>query len=736
MKIQNQMKGSKTREKEKYTVLDVNYLWKLFLGHKKWFALSVAFCLCCGVAYVYLSRPSYNILGKMQVISRRQTTGTTSAASSSLLNQLPSGLGSSLSLSRATTTENEKEILKTKQLAKDVVEDLGLYTEIRHQKLLKSRLLYKNQPIDVQVSPECLQTMSDNLPMRVYRISLTIDKSDEGFTVKGKLRKNKKKSAIPEQTFAKLPAVIHTEIGNLTLTDHPLLTEEDRKPFLKDYRLKIEINPPMTVAKKFVKKMNVDFASKKATQIIYINLQDESILRGIDFVNSLVAHYNEQDNAIRLEEATKNDEFVNERLAKIDRELSLTDADLEKLKKQYKILDPKVDAEEVIGKKSSYESQLVNFGIQEQLLDYLSDYVKDPANRFELIPVNVGVYSGDAVSMISRHNQLVNDRKYLLKSVTEQSTQVKQVTQLIDELHPIIQTAIKRDMESLQLRKNVAQREYNKYMGRVDSSPEQERFLTDVSRQRNIKQGVFMTLLQRRENIAMELANTIDKGRLIDETQSLKKTKPKTLIALLASIVLGLLLPYIFFFVRRSMKKNIDSEIDLKLLTRIPFTGSVPFSSQGADEDAFRLIRNNLLLQLRDGKKTILVTSANKGDGKTYCSTHLAEAFTRSGENTFVCNLLDIHPVGSADSANPADLLANSDLRQKLASLREKYDVIVIDGPEVDSYNEALIGTLADVTCFVCRPGKTSKIAIENFDKMKNDSRLNLPSIILNNGYR
>lgn len=732
MKNKNQWSPSEIRERKRYTIADLNYMQQLFTSHKKWFALSVVSCLFLTGAYVYLSRPSYNILGKMILIDRRQSNTNSLNVSSALLNQLPSSIGSSLNLNRATNADNEIEILKTKQLSKDVIEDLGLYTEIRHQKFLKSRLLYKNQPIDVTVSPEILQTMNENLPLKVYSISLTIDKSDEGYTVEGKLKKGKKKVDIEEQTFAKLPAVLHTEIGDLTFTEHQLLKEEDTKPFKKDYRLKVTIAPPMTVAKKFAKRLAVASASKKAASVIHINLQDESILRGIDFVNSLVAHYNDRSNQERQEEAAKNEEFINDRIAKIDQELGLTDADWEKVKKQYQVVDPKVDAEEVIGKKSTYESQIVNFGVQQQLLDYLSEYVDDPANRYELIPVNVGVYSGDAVSMITRHNQLVNERKMLLKSVTEQSTQVKLTTQLIDELHPVIQTAFKRDRESLLLRKRVAEREYNRYMSRVENAPEQERNMTDVSRQRTIKQTVFASLLQRREQVIMELANTVDKSRLIDETQMLKKTKPKTLYALLLASILGLIFPYVFFFSRRSMKKNIETEVDLKVTTKLPLAGTIPTPDQGMCDDAFRLIRNNILNLLGEGQKTILVTSANQGDGKTFCATLLAEAFTRTGENTIVCNLQEILPSGVNDTIHPDDLLAHKGLHQKLISLRETYDIIILDGPEVDQTNESLIGTLADVTCFVCRSGKTSKAAIESLDMLKKDNRLSSACIVLN----
>ena len=723
----NQLRTSGMRERKPYSIFDVKYLWTIFTTHKKWFALSVVLCLFLAAAYVYFTRPAYNIVGKMMLIDRRQNSNNISSASSALLGQLPLSLGSSLNLGRSLGSENEKEILKTKLLAKDVVEDLGLYTEIRHQKNLKSRLIYKNTPVNVTVSKECLHAMNEGL--KTYSIRLTIEKNDAGFTIEGVLKKNKKKAEIAEQTFAKLPAVIHTEIGDVTFTENVLPTDDDRKPFEKDYRLKVTITPPMAVAKQFVKRLTIASASKKATSIIQINLQDEQAVRGVDFVNSLVAHYNDRSNKERQEEATKNDEFINGRLAKIDDELGLTDADWEKVKKQYQVTDPKVDAEEIMKKKSTYESQLVSIGIRQQMLDYLAEYVNDPANRYELIPVNM---AGDSIPLVSRHNQLVNERKWLLKSMTEQSIQVMQNKQMINELHPAIQTAILRNKEALMMQRTAVEREHNKYLSRVGDAPEQERVLTDVSRQRNIKQSVFVSLLQKREEIAMELANTTDKGKLIDETQALKKVKPKTLVALLSSLILGLLIPYVVFFIRRSTKKQIDSEIDLKVTTRLPLVGTISASGQGDTDDAFRLVRNNILSLLGEGKKTILVVSANKGDGKTFCATHLAEAFTRTGEKTLCRSLLDVLPEEIVASSHPADLLAHKDLHKVLVNLRESYDIIILDGPEIDPGNDPLIRSLTDVVCFVCRAGKTQKAAIEKLEKMKADDSHTVPCIVLN----
>ena len=168
------------------------------------------------------------------------------------------------------------------------------------------------------------------------------------------------------------------------------------------------------------------------------------------------------------------------------------------------------------------------------------------------------------------------------------------------------------------------------------------------------------------------------------------------------------------------------SKPDLEALTVKP-----PFEARH-NITAYTLVNGHQLNLLGEGQKTILVTSANQGDGKSFCATHLAEAFARIGENAIVCKLHDILPSGVDNSIHPDDLLAHKGLRQKLSDLQETYDIIILDGPEIDQSNEVVIGGVADVTCFVCHSGKTSRGAIEELEKMKAENNLASLCIILN----
>ena len=187
--------------------------------------------------------------------------------------------------------------------------------------------------------------------------------------------------------------------------------------------------------------------------------------------------------------------------------------------------------------------------------DYLNEYVNDPANLYEIIPLSLGASTMNAkggedgavanqsASLINRHNSLVNQRRDLLKSMSEKAPLVERVTQSIEELHPVIQTAMKRDRQSILMKRSAVEREYGRYMGRVGNAPQQERVLTEIGRQREIKQGVYLVMLQKREETAMELANVTDKGKLIDIVTKVKKSeKPQKKMVLLAALFLGVTL--------------------------------------------------------------------------------------------------------------------------------------------------------------------------------------------------
>lgn len=711
---------------EEESAFDFKQLWQLFKSNWKWFPVSIIACVLIAFVYLWFTPSTVTVTGKMEIIDKSKKSSGMSAGLA-MLNSLPMGLGSSIGGAAGIgSIDSEKEIILSNTMVRNVVKDLGLHTEYRLSKWGKKTLLYQNNPVEVILDEAHLAWLDNELPLYFHQIKLTITKDNSGYTVEPTLVDGKDETDLPSQTFATLPATLKTEYGTLTFKENKLPAKQ-AKAYEGDYTLKVMITPPTTTANAFIGRTKVEPPSKKVTNMANISLTTENLLQGIDFVNHLVDAYNQRANDEKNEEARKTDEFVNERLAKVDAELGSSDAAWENSKKKFQITDPSIDAQEVMTKKGEYEAQLVSFGTQIQLQDYLNEYINDTANLYELIPVNVGVYGGDALPMVSRHNSLVNQRREMLKSLSEQSPMVQKITQSIQELHPNIQTAMKRDRQSLLIKRQTVEREYNRYNSRVTSAPQQERVLTEISRQREIKQGVYLVMLQKREETAMELANVTDKGKLIDPPAAdPTSSKPQKKIVLLVALFLGALLPMGVLYLLQMFKQKIDTRDELEAATKLPILAEIP---QSESDESIRNLRTNLLLNLKEGQKAILVASANDGDGKSFIAQHLTDSLAAIGKKATLIKA-DLRNNSQLSNQHAADILAGETFAKQLADAKAANDFVILDSPAMSQYADAYqLAAFADATLYVVKAGKTQKPAIEALNIDKN---LPNPMLVLN----
>lgn len=707
---------------EEESAFDFMQLWTLFKSHWKWFPVSIIVCVLIAFVYLWFTPTTLSVSGKMEIIDKSKKSSGMSAGLA-MLNSLPLGLGSSLGGSASLGIDGEKEILMSTSLVRDVVKDLDLYTEYRLSRWGKKTLLYQNNPVTVTLDAAHVAWLDSELPLNFHQIKLTISKGSNGYEVAPTLVEGEEETDLPTQTFAQLPATIQTESGTLTLTENKL-PEKQAKAYAGSYTMEVTITPPTTAAGSFIGRLSAEPPSKKVMNILTLSLQDENMMRGLDFIKQLVATYNQRANDEKNEEARKTDEFVRERLAMVDAELSSSDAAWENSKKNFQITTPEVDAQEALTKKSEYEAQLVAIGTQLQLHDYLSDYINNPANLYELIPVGLNATMGAGgeagssasdggaanSSLIARHNSLVSQRKDLLKSVSEMSPQVQRLTESIRELHPDLQLTMKRQRESIVMQKRTLEREFGKYSGRIGSAPQMERVLTEIGRQREIKQGVYLVMLQKREETAMELANTTDKGRLIDDVKvDGGSAKPQKKMVLLVAFFLGALLPMGILYLLQMFKQKVDTRSELEAATKLPILAEIPHATS---DEAIRDLRTNLLLNLKAGQKTILVVSEHDGDGKTFVAQHLVDSLKVIGKDAAYVGA--DYRKASKPGEHAADVLASSDFAAQIDAAKANNDYVVIDTPALSSYSDAYqVAQYADVTLYVVKAGKTQKSALQ-----------------------
>ena len=754
-------------EERNASFFDFEKIKMVFLLHWKWFIPSIVICLLIAMYYLWVTPTTISVTGKMQLIDKNQGKSSSSNAGLAILSSLPLGLGNSISssLGGAAGIDIEKEILTSTDLAREVVLDMNLYTTYKVEKWGRSTQLYKDQPVVVTLDRTHLLWMDRELPLNYHQVSMTISKDDKGYQVQGSAD-----GKSFTKRFTTLPVTFRTEVGTVKIADNDQLTASQRKTYAKGFEIKATIAPPVIVAKGFVSRMVAEPPKKGVSNLLNLTLRDECMLRGMDFITRLVELYNRQGRKDVDEQNRKTDQFVNERLAKINVELGVSDDAFQHSKEKYQITQPKEDATEAVTKKNEYEQQLIQIGIQLQLQDFMNEFAQNPANTYEVIPVvgggmsygggyGGGMSSAGGGQALSRHNTLAFQRKELMKSMSEKSHQVQRVTELIEELRPTLLTELSRTRQALVIQRQSVEREYKKAMERIGSAPRIERVFTDIERLREIKQGVYIVMLQKREELAMNRIDATNKGKLIEKVQvNGGSDLPKRDFILLIALVLGIAIPFFAILLLFFLKNKVETRNDLEKSTKFPVLGEIPTVS---NEEALRTLRTNLLLHLKENQKTILVTSNAVGDGKTFTAIHLTEGLARLDKKVVLCDLnlrrpgvakalsitdksgasellnnghltasdiqsqlvkadgFDVLVAGKPSQVHPSDLLARNSLIQLLDIMKTQYDYIIIDTPALEGCSDTYqIATQADATCFVVKADHTPKSDVKNLDKL------------------
>ena len=755
-------------EDEEESNFDIKSIIDLFRINWKIFAFSLVACLALGVVFLKVKNPTYQVSTKMLIKEEgKKMTGLSSIISGNALLSSMADLGM---VSSSNGVDNEIEILQSNMLLRETIIDLKLYTEYRMDAFIIPKLIYKKQPITVDIEKTALEYMDETK----QPIKLTISKDGNGYKVSGKTWTKEKDEMPFEANVTKLPATVKTYAGTLTLTKNiealePLTDEKDEH---------VIINPVVTQIKDYLKKLTVETANKKTT-VLVLSLNDKDVKRAEDFLSQLVVCYNRQANADKNELAMKTEDFVNERLAKIVEELGTTESNLENYKKSNKLGNLELDATSTYELSGEYSTRLADVTTQIELMKYLRQYVDDPKNDYQLIPSNVGLGDGSSMGLISSYNENVLSRNKLLRTASEASPRVQALTSTLDELKRSILIALAQAAQSAEIRKEHIKQQYSQYQNKIGKAPGQERALIEINRQRAVKSELYLMLLSKREENSISLASTADKGKLVDEMVYDGKVSPKASIVLAIAFILGICFPFGILYLMQITRNTVGARKDVEAITTKPVVADIPLcSSTTSAEDAIRALRANILLNLKQGEKVIQVTSGTKGEGKTFCAANIAKSLAQIGKkviavdtdmrkpalaaqlgitdsNNGLSALLtkdtitesdvtaaiiisrdnakpDVLPAGSVPE-NAADIVACGKISDVVNILKDKYDFIVIDSTSLDNDADAIyINKVADYTLHIVRADITIKKNVEAIDKLVVDGKLKNVNVAVN----
>lgn len=605
----------------------------------QWYLLSLIICL--GAAYIYLryAQPIYQVSARMLVKDEEKNTRTS-------IRQILPNMEDFGIMNNSSGFENELEILQSPVTVHDAVKRLKLYTEYRIDGHIMKQLLYTNQPVSVDLDPMSLDSLDYYMLEGIRSIQMAITKKGEGYHADIGLVYNGKVMKEYSEDIDSLGTSVKTDYGTISFMSNPKYRTNKEDRFKKGFALLVTIRPPMVAALGYMGRMGVTPTSKE-TSIANIVVNDENVKRGIDFINMLVLCYNDQANIDKNEVARKTEEFINQRLEKIDAELGTTENSLENYKKRNAVTQLEADAAQSLQLSAQYAARLADINTQMQLLDYLRQYVDNPDNRYKLIPANIGMDDRASTQLITDYNKMVQERNRLMKSASEQSPQVQTLTTTLDDLESSIRQAFAQARHSAELQRSSIQGQYAKYQGRIGSTPEQERVLNQIGRQQEVRSGLYLLLLQKREENSISLAATADKGKLIAMPLYNGQVSPKKGKIMGIAIFAGLFIPFVILLLIELLRYRIEGREDVASITKVPIVADVPVANEKAKtaagivvqadknsqmDEVFRSLRTNVLFMMQENEKTILFTSGISGEGKTFLAANLAVSFALLGK--------------------------------------------------------------------------------------------------------
>ena len=543
----------------------------------------------------------------------------------------------------------------------------------------------------------------------------------------------------------------------------------------------------MRVARGYCNSLSIAPTSK-TTSVAVISLKNSSLQRGQDFINQLLEMYNRNTNNDKNEIAQKTAEFIDERIGIISKELGSTEANLESYKRDAGITDLTSEAQIALAGNAEYEKKSVENRTQISLVNDLRKYLR--GNEYEVLPSNVGLQDAALIGAIERYNEMLIERKRLLRTSTENNPTIVNLDTSIRAMKANVQATLEGTLQGLMITKESLDREASRYSRRISNAPGQERAYVSIARQQEIKAGLYLMLLQKREENAIALAATANNAKIIDEAIADDiPVSPKRSMIYLIALVLGVGIPVGIIYLIELTKFKIEGRADVEKLTSVPVVGDIPLTDEKNDKngsiavfenknnlmsETFRNIRTNLQFMLNNDQKVILVTSTVSGEGKSFVSSNLAISLSLLGKKVVIVGLdirkpglnkvfqlsnkergitqylsnpetdlmelvqpsdvnknLFILPGGTVPP-NPTELLARNGLDKAIETLKKNFDYVILDTAPIGMVTDTLlIGRIADLSVYVCRADYTHKAEYTLINELSFEKKLpNLCTVI------
>jgi uncharacterized protein involved in exopolysaccharide biosynthesis len=509
----------------------------------KWYWFIICVVLCLGVAYIYLKATNEQFEVQSSILLRKDPQNGGLLDMSML-----EGLGLSTS---SKEVEDEIQVLTSRRIMKEVITSLNVETEYFIKSGLRYIELYPTTPVRLIVPDSFNDTIKEGIVLKLKR-------KNGGYQVRVKIGKRVEKYEI-----SSIDKPFNTSVGVLKFQQISPLKDEDV--------LKIITYPINQLTDAYSQSINVAAVNKKSNAI-KISTVSACLKKSEAVINKLVELYN-LDAVIDKNMIARNTaDFVEERLKLISEELLDVELRVENYKRKNKLTDISSEAELFLKSASEYDKKIAEIETQLNLVSYIESYVKDDRNQYSLVPANLGIEDKSLLEFLQEYNKALLERMKLMRTTNDQNPVITQMEQQLKELRRSIIISIGSIKEGLRIGKNDLMSKDAQFASKIKEVPTQEREYLEIKRQQEIKQKLFLFLLQKREENALSLASTVSSAKTLDLAYtSLEPVAPKRMMVYLIAFILGFGIPVVVIYVLELFNNKISDRKEFKRLVKVPF---------------------------------------------------------------------------------------------------------------------------------------------------------------------
>jgi tyrosine-protein kinase Etk/Wzc len=735
-----------------------------YLAYWKWLVFGILLGGFIAFMYNRYTIPKYQTESTLMILKNDQNN---------VSGILPSGgNGSSIIQLEDNSLENQIVSLKSKRLVKKVVDDLDHNIAYFIEGNVITTEAYKSSPILIKFLSH------DSIVNKLNRTFIVSPETENGFYLTDEEESFK--------TSHKLGETINLENVSFQIYPHP----KSIQPWTEN-TVRIEIRPIEQIAGKYISLLEIG-PKGKAMDILSLAVTQESINKSEDFLNNLMYQFNLDGVTDKRQVALSTTEFIQERLEIITQELDSVEVGMADFKSKNQFMDVTSGAHEYSQKSSKAEQEIFSIETQLLIISSIKDILQSKDN-YKLLPSNVGIEEGSISGLISTYNALVIERNEYLSNSTSKNPVVIRITTRLEELKQNLLDNISSTVSSLKIKLSEYNQLDSKAQSKFSTFPGLEKGMRGIQRQQEIKEELYLFLLQRREEAAIAFAVTSPVAKVVDPAYTIgSPVDPKPSLILGGGLLLGLLIPLLILFIIFILDTKVHHKGDLNALTKeIPFLGEIPKIADGSSEiiklndrsplaESFRILRTNLAYLIKSPQNNkgeiIYVTSTIKGEGKTFISYNLSRTLASSNKKVILIGADIRNPklhrytddvlnskglsdylhdynvkvediinnssnddinvdliLSGAIPPNPAELFMSNRMADLYKELAQVYDFVIVDtAPTMIVTDTLLISPLADTTLYVTRAGYTEKKLLDFPKDLKQQGKLKGLAIILN----